>query len=59
MTRLIDTMNEKQMWKSWLNSRMTLKQWFKEMCQPLVLATDCATNIKLFKDNDDLEEIES
>ena len=47
MTRLIDTMNEKQMWKSWLNSRMTLKQWFKEMCQPLVLATDCATDIKL------------
>jgi len=47
MARLIDTMNEKQMYKSWHNSNMTLKQWFIEMCQPLVLATDCATDIKL------------
>jgi len=46
MARLIDTMNEKQMWKSWMNTRLGMRQWCKEICQPLVLATDCATDIK-------------
>ena len=45
MTRLIDTMDEKQMWKSWMNTRLTVKQWCNELCKPLVLATDCATSI--------------
>jgi len=47
MARLIDTMDEKQMWKSWMNTRLTLKQWCKELCKPLVLEADCATDIKL------------
>ncbi len=46
MARLIDTMNEKQMWKSWMNTRLGMRQWCKEICQPLVLATDCVTDIK-------------
>ena len=46
MTRLIDTMDEKQMWKSWMNTRLGMRQWCKELCKPLVLAPDCATDIK-------------
>ena len=45
MARLIDTMDEKQMWKSWMNTRLTVKQWCKELCKPLVLEADCATNV--------------
>ena len=46
MARLIDTMDEKQMWKSWMNTRLTMKHWCKEICQPLVLTANCATDIK-------------
>ena len=46
MARLIDTMDEKQMWKSWMNTRLTLKQWCRELCKPLVLEAECATDIK-------------
>jgi hypothetical protein len=56
MARLIDTMDEKQMWRSWMNSRLTLRQWFKEMCQPLVLATDCVTDIKLKQERENNED---
>ena len=45
MARLIDTMDEKQMWKSWMTTRLTVKQWCKELCKPLVLEADCATSI--------------
>ena len=45
MARLIDTMDEKQMWKSWVNTRLPLKQWCKELCKPLVLEANCATSI--------------